>query len=239
MGLRINFCQTHIKSYFREPGLKKTHIMKLKLASAAILSIVVLTACGDKKTNGTKVPAATKNTENTGSVAGPKLAYVNADTLNKHYQYLKDKEAAFEKKQNAYEAEMSSKEKALQNEYMAFQKKAQEGTLTQSEGEAAQKRLSGQQQALEKRHQAISAEMAKEQMAIQEEFQKKLDEFLASFNKERNYDFIFTYSKNGGPILFANSALDITQEVLEAMNENYKNGDGKKDDKVADKEEKK
>lgn len=214
--------------------------MKLKLASAAILSMALLASCGgDKKPKGQKAPATTTTTENNAPVSGPRLAYVNADTLNKHYQYLKDKEAAFEKKQNAYESEMSGKEKALQNEYMAFQKKAQEGTLTQTEGEAAQKRLSSQQQALEKRHQAISSEMAKEQMAIQEEFQKKLDEFLASFNKDRNYDFIFTYSKNGGPILFANSALDITQEVLEAMNEDYKNGGGKKDDKIAGKEEKK
>ncbi len=203
--------------------------MKLKLASIAIISLALLASCGDKKTNTAKTPAATNSTDNAASTTGPKLAYVNADTLNKHYQYLKDKEAAFEKKQAAYESEMTSKEKALQNEFSSFQKKAQEGTLSQSEGEAAQKRLGAQQQALEKRHQSISAEIAKEQLAIQEEFQKKLDEFLETFNKERNYDFIFTYSKNGGPILFANAALDITQEVLDAMNEDYKNGGSKKE----------
>lgn len=207
--------------------------MKLKLAGAAILSLAILASCGDKKSKTNKSTQASNTTSaNTENASGPKLAYVNADTLNKHYQYLKDKEAAFEKKQAAYESEMAGKEKALQNEYASFQKKAQEGSLSQADGEAAQKRLGAQQQALEKRHQAISAEISKEQMAIQEEFQKKLDEFLAAFNEERNYDFIFTYSKNGGPILFANSALDITQEVLDAMNDDYKNGGSKKEPKT-------
>lgn len=207
--------------------------MKLKLISAALLSLVVLAACGDKGKKSTNTKTTTQSTETKGENQGLKLAYVNADTLNKHYLYLKDQEAAFKKKQDAYEGEMAGKEKALQNEFAAFQKKIQGGTMTQTEGEATQKRLGQQQQALEKRHQAISAELAKEQMAIQEEFQKKLDDFLAKFNEEKQYDFIFTYLKSGGPILYANKAYDITQEVLDAMNEDYKNGGSKKETPAA------
>ena len=207
--------------------------MKLKLISAALFSIAVLAACGDKGKKSAKTNTPAQSTEKKGENAGLKLAFVNADTLNKYYLYLKDQEASFKKKQDAYEGEMANKEKALQNEFAAFQKKIQAGTMTQTEGEATQKRLGQQQQALEKRHQTISAEIAKEQMAIQDEFQKKLDEFLAKFNEEREYDFIFTYLKSGGPILYANKAYDITQEVLDAMNEDYKNGGSKKETPAA------
>lgn len=207
--------------------------MKLKLISAALLSIAVLAACGDKGKKSGTTHTTTQSTKTSSETQGLKLAFVNADTLNKYYLYLKDQEAAFKKKQDAYEGEMANKEKALQNEFAAFQKKIQGGTMTQAEGEATQKRLGQQQQALEKRHQTISAEIAKEQMAIQEEFQKKLDEFLAQFNQERQYDFIFTYLKSGGPILYANKAYDITQEVLDAMNEDYKNGGNKKETPAA------
>lgn len=207
--------------------------MKLKLISAALLSIAVLAACGDKGKKSGTTHTTTQSTKTSSETQGLKLAFVNADTLNKYYLYLKDQEAAFKKKQDAYEGEMANKEKALQNEFAAFQKKIQGGTMTQAEGESTQKRLGQQQQALEKRHQTISAEIAKEQMAIQEEFQKKLDEFLAQFNQERQYDFIFTYLKSGGPILYANKAYDITQEVLDAMNEDYKNGGNKKETPAA------
>ena len=207
--------------------------MKLKLISAALLSIAVLAACGDKGKKSGTTHTTTQSTKTNSETQGLKLAFVNADTLNKYYLYLKDQEAAFKKKQDAYEGEMANKEKALQNEFAAFQKKIQGGTMTQAEGEATQKRLGQQQQALEKLHQTISAEIAKEQMAIQDEFQKKLDEFLAKFNEERQYDFIFTYLKSGGPILYANKAYDITQEVLDAMNEDYKNGGNKKETPAA------
>lgn len=191
--------------------------MKWSLGAVAITCTVLFAACNrsPKKAD----TAAKANTEQTTEKnGGLKLAYVNGDTLNANYIFLKEQKAAFEKKQNAYESEMQQKEKALQSEAMAFQKKIQAGTMTQSEGEATQKRLGQQQQALEQRHQTITAQLMKEQTEIQDEFQRRLDAFLEKFNQEKKYDFIFTYSKAGGQILYANKALDITQEVLEAMN---------------------
>ncbi|RQO30512.1 hypothetical protein DBR32_13185 [Taibaiella sp. KBW10] len=187
-------------------------------SSLAILlgTILLLAACGNKKGNTEKAATATET--KTGTVSGVKLAYVNGDTLNANYIFLKEKKASYERKQAAFEAEMAQKEKALQTEYIAFQKKAQAGTVTEAEGAATQKRLGQQQQALEQRHQTISAQLLKEQSAIQEEFQNNLDAFLEQYNKEKKYDFIFTYSKAGGQILYANQALDITKEVLDAMN---------------------
>lgn len=194
------------------------HKIKTSLNSLALLlgTLLVLASCGDKKGTTDKPAAATET--KTGTVSGVKLAYVNGDTLNANYIFLKEKKASYEKKQAAFEAEMAQKEKALQADYMAFQKKAQAGTITEAEAGAAQKRLGQQQQSLEQRHQSISAQLMKEQAAIQEEFQSKLDAFLEKYNKEKHYDFIFTYSKAGGQILYANQALDITQEVLQAMN---------------------
>lgn len=147
-----------------------------------------------------------------------KLAFVNGDTLNANYEFLKEKKASYEKKQTAFENEMASKQRQLQNEFETFQKKAQSGSLTQAEGESTQKRLAQQQQALEQRHQNMSAQLIKEQDAINTEFQSKLDAFLEKFNEEHKYDFIFTYSKAGGPILYADKAHDITQQVLKEMN---------------------
>lgn len=191
--------------------------IKWSLGAVAITCSVLFAACNrDQKKTGT---ASKANTEQTAEKsAGLKLAYVNGDTLNANYIFLKEQKAAYEKKQNAFENEMQQKEKALQSEAMAFQKKIQAGTMSQAEGEATQKRLGQQQQALEQRHQTITAQLMKEQTEIQDAFQARLDAFLEKFNKEKKYDFIFTYSKAGGQILYANQALDITKEVLDAMN---------------------
>ncbi len=205
---------------------------KTILGTAAIAAAILMASCGQKNNGKDAQPTATPaaNSDHTDGAAqkqGLKLAYVNADTLNQYYQFLIDKKAEFERKQNAYESEIAQKEKSLQNEFLAFQKKAQAGTLTESEGMAAEKKLRTQQEALEKRHMAITNEMAKLQDATQEEFQNTLDKFLENFNKDKNYDFIFTYSKNGGFILFADQAYDITKEVLDALNEDYKSNKSK------------
>ncbi|HTO15124.1 MAG TPA: OmpH family outer membrane protein [Edaphocola sp.] len=204
---------------------------KVGLLALALSGSVFLFSCGDKNNKKTTPSKSVVNNDDSTTIQNEqqslKIAFVNADTLNSKYQYLKDKEAAFEKKQSAYEAEMTNKQKAFQNEAIAFQKKIQDGQLTQSEGESLQKKLESQQTALERRHQEISTQLAKEQATIQEDFQKKLDDFLEQFNKEYGYDFILTYSKNGGALLYGSKSYDITQQVLDAMNEAYKNGGSK------------
>ena len=72
--------------------------MKLKLISAALLSIAVLAACGDKGKKSGTTHTTTQSTKTNSETQGLKLAFVNADTLNKYYLYLKDQEAAFKKK---------------------------------------------------------------------------------------------------------------------------------------------
>ena len=60
-------------------------MMKLKIISIALLSIAVLAACGDKGKKSTKTNTTTQNTGTKGENSGLKLAFVNADTLNKYY----------------------------------------------------------------------------------------------------------------------------------------------------------
>jgi outer membrane protein len=104
---------------------------------------------------------------------------------------------------------------------MAFQKKAQAGTLSQSEGEATQKRLAQMQQNVETRRQSVGNELMEEQQKFNEELQRRLDAFLEDYNKDKQYDYILSYAK-GGSILLANKTLDITRDVIKGMNEKDK-----------------
>jgi len=115
------------------------------------------------------------------------------------------------------EGEVERLAKNLQNEYAAFQKKAQAGTLTQAEGEAGQKRLGQMQQNIEEQRQKLGAQLMKEQDAFNAELQQRLDDYLIKYNADKGYDLILSYVK-GGNILFANKALDITDDVIKGMN---------------------
>lgn len=180
---------------------------------------LLLTSCGDKKgtTATTDKPAENKAAEAPATAPTGKIAYVNLDTLEVRYEYFKQRKAEFEKKTAAMEGEVEKLAQGLQSEYAAFQKKAQAGTLTQAEGEAGQKKLAAMQQNIESRRQSLGAQLMKEQETFNKELQQRLDNFLVKYNTNKGYDFILSYVK-GGNILFANKALDITEEVIKGMN---------------------
>jgi len=149
--------------------------------------------------------------------AGGRIAYVDIDTLEAHYDYLKTKKAEFEKRQEQMEAELQRSAQQLQQDYIVLQQKAQAGTLTQSEGEQAQKRLLQGQQSLETRKQSLAEQLLKERDTFNEEIHSLLDSFLTEYNKGKGYDYILTYTRSG-QIMYADKRLNITQDVIEGMN---------------------
>jgi outer membrane protein len=94
--------------------------------------------------------------------------------------------------------------------------------MTQAEAQATEKHLMQMQESLKTREDALSVQLMKEQEEFNTKLQDQLDKVLAEYNKDKKYDYILSYAK-GGSIMFANKALDITTDVLRAMNEDSKN----------------
>ncbi|MFT4061808.1 MAG: OmpH family outer membrane protein [Edaphocola sp.] len=170
------------------------------------------TASGQKATT----PAGQNEVAAGGS--NGKIAYVDMDTLQAKYEYLKAKRDELEKRTAAIDAEIGKMGQTLQTKYAAFQKKAQAGTLSQAEGEAGQRELAQMQENIETRRQTLGNQLLKDQEAFNKDLQDRLDAFLEKYNADKKYDYILSYAK-GGSILFANKALNITEDVVKGMNE--------------------
>lgn len=187
-----------------------------------VLSVVALLGVGAmfvmQKNNGTKEPApvAVRTT------GGANIAYVNIDSLESNYVLLKTKREEFRRKQEQMNSELQRSYGQMQNDANEVQKKMQANTLTQSEYEAAQKRLMQMQQTLESRKESLGQQLMKEQEDFNADLKKRLDSFLAEYNKTHQYDFIMSYSGSGSAILYSNPAHDITKEVVAGMNAGVK-----------------
>lgn len=188
------------------------------LAICSITSAFLFTSCDNKKgSTTTTTKEESKPAQAAGTAPSGKIAYVDMDTMEAKYEYLKSKRAELEKETQQLDNEIGRMTQTLQNEYVAFQKKAQAGTLTQAEGEAGQKRLAGMQENIEQRKQTLGSQLMKKQEAFNKDLQNRLDAYLVKYNKEKGYDYILSYAK-GGSILFANKSLDITEDVVKGMN---------------------
>jgi outer membrane protein len=196
------------------------------LAGAGLVSLSFFSSC---KPNGKDAGnAATHKEISKDAPHAGQIAYVNLDTLEAKYAFFKTKKAEFEKRQKAMEEEVTRLAEGLQNEYSKFQEKVRKGTMTQSEGEAAQKKLAAMQTNVENRRQSLGTQLMKDQQQFQDDLQKRLDGYIAKYNKDQGYAYILTYVQ-GGSILFADPAFDITNDIIEGMNKEDKANPPKED----------
>ncbi|WP_188316045.1 OmpH family outer membrane protein [Chitinophaga agrisoli] len=192
----------------------------MKNGCFTLLTAALFVACqqGGKTANNTATAPAAGNNTAAPAGAGARIAYVDLDSVEAHYDYFKEKKAELEKKQQAIDNELKANLRALQNEAADFQRRANNNQLTQSEGEAAQRSLGEKQQQLEAKRQNLSQQYMEQEAKFNEDLQKRLDDFLKTFNADKKYSFIFSYRAGASNILYKDDALDITAPVLEGLN---------------------
>ncbi len=196
----------------------------ISFVSAALLLNTMVSVSSCNSSNKPAVPAAP--TESSSGASG-KIAYVNIDTLEARYEFLKTKREQFKSKQEQMEGELEHSYQQMQSDAAELQKKAEAGQLTQAEGEAAQKRLMQMRQSLETRKQALTEQLLKDQESFNKDLKTRLDAFLEEYNKTHHYDYILSYSASGS-ILYANKQMDITKEIVDGMNAGSKSEESKK-----------
>lgn len=148
---------------------------------------------------------------------GSRIAYVNGDTLDAQYEWLKQQKMAIEQRLNNAEKSLANKEDALMKDAAALQQKFQEGNMTQAEAEKQQAALMQRGQKLEEEKMRLSKSLAEDQKKAFNDLYANVESQLKTLSAQIGYDYIFSYSR-GGPILFANDSLDITRQVLSLLN---------------------
>jgi outer membrane protein len=148
---------------------------------------------------------------------GAHIAYVNADTLDAQYEWLKTQKAAIEQRLANAEKTLSSKEEALMKEAAALQEKFQQGNMTQAEAEKQQSILMQRGQKLEEEKARLGKSLSEDQKKAFDDLYANVEANLKTLSSQIGYDYILSYQR-GGPILYANDSLDITRQVLDLLN---------------------
>lgn len=185
---------------------------------AALAAGLLMSCQGNKAGNSTTATTPAAGTATPSAAGSFKIAYVDLDSLETHFEYFKEKKGLLEQKQQQMDNQLKGKARALQAEYEDLQRKA--STLTQEQGEAAQRSLMSKQQQLEQEAQNLRATYAEQETKFNEELQKRLDDFLKTFNADKRFAYIFSYRSNASNILYKDPAYEITGDVIKGMNTN-------------------
>lgn len=152
-----------------------------------------------------------------GQSSANSMAYVDLDSLNEKISYIKNKRKELEAEQEAIENEWQAGYRNLENQKNTFLKKG--NAITQEEAEKFQQQLQEQQYQIDNKKQTLTQKLNDKSYKIMDGIQKKIKAFLEDYNSERNYTYIFTTGNGLDYIAYKDSSLNITQDVVEGMNE--------------------
>jgi len=96
--------------------------------------------------------------------------------------------------------------------------------MSPAERQAKEQELGALQQEIQQMQQARGGQIQQESQAAIDSVISKVRKFIDTYGEENGYDFI--YGKNeSGNVLYGNKELDITDDILKALNTSYGSGE--------------
>jgi len=170
---------------------------------------------GDKNT-----PADEEKQKEFQSYDNLRVAYVNIDSLLNDYDMYTDKRDEFVEEQTSSQSELQSRSRQLQQEFNELREKLNKGMITRAKAQMMQRNLGEKEQKLRQLRQNMSSELAEKEQVIYRQVLNSVMDYLDDYAEEHDYHYILSYSF-GGPVLYKKSEFNVTQDVLEGLNEEY------------------
>ncbi|MCT4638684.1 MAG: OmpH family outer membrane protein [Bacteroidales bacterium] len=148
------------------------------------------------------------------------VVYVNIDSLINKYDLFYDMQAELAKSQQESEAEFKTKSISFEKEAADFQNKVQKGLVTRSQAQKMESELMAKQQQLIQLREQLRLKLVEKEQVMMRKLQNEIAQYVAEYNKVKGYNYVLSRTY-GGPVLFANDALDITEEIIAGLNKNY------------------
>ena len=147
------------------------------------------------------------------------IAYISVDSLQTHYKLYSELINKLKGREKKYEKELNVKMVALESKFKDFQQKAP--TMSQFEGQTKQKELMEEEQKIYKIRDDFALKFQNEEAKLNEQFQKKVRDFIEKFNEDKGYNIIIGSSQLGNVVLYKNEGIDISNAIINGLNEQY------------------
>ena len=148
------------------------------------------------------------------------VVFVNTDSLNTHYDFVKVLRRDLESTGKKLQSEVMAEQSSLEKEAADFQQKVAANQIPEEKAKLIYEQLMQRQQALMQKKEKYTQQVSEQELNMNLRLVDSVTAFLQRFNRNYHFDYIMGY-KTAGEILVANDTLDITATVLEALNKEY------------------
>ena len=205
-----------IKNYYLNT-MKTTQ--KITFTTLAFAILLIFAQCGNKEVANTVSESACTAACPTPAV---KIVYVDLDSLMNNYNLAKDINKAMMRKEEDFKMKLTEKYKALQADQADFERKYKNNVYaTPERAQEEYNRIVKKEQEIIQLEQQLTAEFEKEGLQKNQMLRDSISNFIKEYNKEKGYALILTTSAASNTVIVGNPALDITQDVLTGLNDEY------------------
>jgi len=152
------------------------------------------------------------------AAGGVKVAYFEIDSIQNNYNFFKDVKTALQSKDMENAKQLTGLKNAFALKYQDLQKNGQ--YLSQAEIGSRQQELAQLEKNYTNREQQLAAELQEESYKRLQEVKKKIEAFLVTYNKNKEFAYIF--ASNPDLMYYKDTAYDITSDIVKGLNAEYK-----------------
>lgn len=156
----------------------------------------------------------------TSTIAAGSIVYFQLDQVLAGYDYANDLSSEVQAKVDAIQKEVDRRRTKLENGIKDFQTKVEKGLMTSLQMQDTQKKLQEQEQAFQQFAGQKQNEIMEEQQVMMNKIADALKTYLESYNEEKGYAMILS-NQNGVPVIVGDPELDVTNEIIKGINEEY------------------
>lgn len=171
-------------------------------------------------------PTMTPVDRDTVALKDARIAFFYMDSVQKKYELIAEKDRRFRSEGQRLEGSLKNEMAKAQARYEELMAKdhtySTQAEVAKDEQELQQlmARIQGQQANSEEQLARLEAQMLTE-------ITKELRDYMEQFNKTAGFDYIFSV-QNGGQVWVGNEGLDISDDLINGLNERYRASKGGK-----------
>ena len=194
--------------------MKKLHIVLFSVLFLAIALLYVLFFTGKDGARDDTPGSAVVQSDAQG------IAFVNIDSVIYNFEMFHDRSDELMAKQQKAEAELTNKGTQYERSARDYQDKVNKGLVTRATAAELEQSLYQQQQELVALRDNLQSGLIEEEQVMN----RQIIEYITSYleDKQADYNFQYVLGKSfGSVVLYGDSALDITDRLVEELNSKY------------------
>ena len=197
----------------------------------SIISLVAVIALGIISFTGKGSASEAKSGENAPAAGSGAIVYFNLDRVLNEYDMANDLRSVVESKAQGIQEEVNRRGNKLQNDVNSFQEKINKGLITRSVAEVQGQKLEQQRNDFNNFANQKNQEIAEEQQVMMNNIGDAIKTFLDKYASDNSYAMVIATQGDilPAPVAAADSSLDVTDDIIVKLNDEYVKTKSKKD----------